>query len=67
MSTPDTQPEKPMLYKVDSLAEEFDCSPSTIWNLIGTGELKSIKIGKSRRITRAEAERYIADKAGAGA
>lgn len=33
---------------------------NAIWNLINSGELRSVKIGRSRRIPRTEIEAYVA-------
>ena len=50
------------LFTVVTIAEEWQCSVSHIWNTIAAGELKTIKMGRSTRITHAEARRYISKK-----
>jgi excisionase family DNA binding protein len=49
-----------MLYSVRHAAELLDCSENTVWNLLTRGELHGVKLGRSRRITHAELDRYVA-------
>ncbi|CUH42065.1 helix-turn-helix domain-containing protein [Ruegeria atlantica] len=35
-----------------SAAEELDCSPRKVWDLIDLAELETYKVGRVRRITR---------------
>lgn len=41
----------PKLYTVPQVAEYLNVSPGTVYNLIGQGVLRSIKVGRKRRIT----------------
>lgn len=49
-----------LLYSVRHAAELLDVSESTVWNLLQQGELEGVKVGRSRKISRIELERYIA-------
>lgn len=40
-----------LLYTIDESAKMLSVSRSTIYELIKDGELKSIKVGKSHRVT----------------
>ena len=51
-----------MLLKPEETMAELRCSRATLWKLIKSGELESIKMGNARRITRASLERYVALK-----
>lgn len=44
-------------YTVDEVAAGHKCNPATIWRAINAERIRSIKIGKLRRIPRDEAER----------
>jgi excisionase family DNA binding protein len=50
-------------YKIEHAARLLDCSRAHLYNLIARGELNSIKLGAARRITRAEIDRYLAERA----
>jgi excisionase family DNA binding protein len=49
-----------LLYRVGEAAEILAMGTSRLYELIMTGEIKSVKIGGSRRITRAALEEYVA-------
>jgi excisionase family DNA binding protein len=49
-----------MLYRAEQAAEQLGVSRATLYELIRTGALTSIKIGRSRRISRAALETYVA-------
>jgi excisionase family DNA binding protein len=48
-----------LLYSVSQVAGVLSLSESRIWELLASGELRGVKIKRSRRITRAELERYV--------
>lgn len=57
-----------LLYRPEEAAEALSVSRATIYELIAAGTLASVKIGRSRRITRDALERYVsALEASAGA
>jgi excisionase family DNA binding protein len=45
-------------YRVREFCEVFGISRATFYVLVKAGELRTIKIGKSTRIPRSEAERW---------
>ena len=48
---PKTQADvKPLLFTIEEAARALRCSRSTIYNLMDTGAVKSVKIGHLRRI-----------------
>jgi excisionase family DNA binding protein len=49
-------------YKVEHAARLLECSRAHLYNLIARGELRSIKLETARRITRAEIDRYVAER-----
>lgn len=49
----------PMLYRVKDFADVTSLSKTTIYDLINAGQIKTVKIGRSTRITRGELERFI--------
>lgn len=55
---PDTQGGADLL-TVDAAAAELHCSRRTIFRLTGSGDLASIKVGRSRLIAREDLDRYI--------
>jgi excisionase family DNA binding protein len=57
----------PLLYRVREAALKLTISESKMWELLARGEVESIKIDGSRRITPAALEAYIARQADAGA
>jgi excisionase family DNA binding protein len=46
------------LLKVPQVAKKLGVSVPTVWRLVGSGELDSIKVGRSRRIDPDEVEAY---------
>jgi len=54
----------PLLYKICDAARLLAVGESAIYELIAQGELESVKIGASRRITRAGIEAYVRRIAG---
>lgn len=51
------------LLTVSEAAAELRLSRSQVYELLKRGELRALSIGKSRRITPAELDRFIANKA----
>jgi len=51
---------EPLLHSPEEAAMMLRTSRSGVYGLIRRGELKSVKVGKLRRITRAELEAYVA-------
>lgn len=51
--------DRPLLYRVDDAAKLLAIGVSTVHDLIARGEIESVKIGASRRITRDSLEAYV--------
>ena len=51
--------ESKLLYSVEEAAHVMGLSRTRIFDLIGAGEIDSVKIGRSRRVPRAALEAYI--------
>jgi excisionase family DNA binding protein len=49
-----------LLYTVPEAAALLSVSPNFVWNLLRDGKLTGVKVGRSRKITAAELERYVA-------
>jgi excisionase family DNA binding protein len=61
-----TSNDEPLAYTVPAVAALLQVSRTTVYELIRTGELPAIKIGrKSRRVTKAAVDTYLADRAAA--
>lgn len=56
-----TTPTAPELLTVDQTAEMLNLHRTTVYELIRSGELDSLKIGASRRIPRKAVTRFIAE------
>lgn len=50
---------EPLLYTVEESAERANVSRTTMYNLIRAGEIRSIKVRRTRRIPRTELDAYI--------
>jgi excisionase family DNA binding protein len=48
------------LLRVRDVAKRLAVSEVTVWRLIRSGELESVKIGRSRRVAPAEVAAYVA-------
>ncbi len=48
-----------LLYRPEEGAQMLGVSRATLFELLSTGELESVKIGRSRRIPRAALEDYV--------
>ena len=58
----------PLLHTVESASRHLGMGRSTVYLKIESGELESVKIGRSRRITQGALERFVARlEASAGA
>jgi excisionase family DNA binding protein len=55
-----------LLYRVPEAARLLALGPSKMWELIARGEISSVKIDGSRRISRDAIEAYVARLAGGG-
>jgi excisionase family DNA binding protein len=51
-----------MLFTAEEAAELLGVGRTTIYNLFNTGELLSVKIGRSRRVPRTALEQYVAQR-----
>lgn len=56
--TPEQQ-QQPLLLTPQAVAAVLSCSRTTVYELLGAGELRSVKIGRSRRIPRTSVELYV--------
>lgn len=57
-TTPATEQRR--AYKVEEVAELLGLSRNTVFRLLKAGDLKSIKVGGSRRITVEQLDAYLA-------
>lgn len=53
-------PPPPRLLTIEQTATELNCSPRTVWRLVGLGMLTAVRILRSTRITRESVEQFIA-------
>ena len=60
-ASPDAPPEngQPLLLTTGQASQVLQIGRSHLYKLLGRGEIKSIKIGRNRRIPVMELERYI--------
>lgn len=58
--TKDAFPSGALLFTPEQAAEVMSTGRTTVFRLMRTGELASVKIGRSRRIPRAAVEAYVA-------
>lgn len=54
-----------LLYRVEDAARVLSLGRSKTFELIASGELKSVQIGRSRRVPRSALEEYVAQWEGA--
>ncbi|MFF2065856.1 helix-turn-helix domain-containing protein [Streptomyces sp. NPDC058200] len=59
MSTATAAPVERLLYKPREAAEALAIGRSTLYELMAEGSLKYIKLGRARRIRRADVEAYV--------
>lgn len=57
-------PETPLLLKAEDAARLLSLGRSTVFQMLATGELPAVRIGRSVRISRVALERWIAEQAG---
>ncbi|MGW1692149.1 helix-turn-helix domain-containing protein [Streptomyces sp. NPDC002399] len=55
-----TKPMDRVLYTVEATAELLSCGRSTVYELMATGDLCFVKLGRSRRIRRHDIETFVA-------
>lgn len=48
-----------VLFKIPQVAQYLEVSRGTVYNIIKTGKLKVVYLGRSPRITRLELDRFI--------
>jgi len=48
-----------LLYTVPECVDALSIGPSKVWELIASGRLESVKVGRSRRVTREALERFV--------
>ena len=49
-----------LLYRPEEAAEALSVSRATVYELMAAGTLASVKIGRSRRVTREALEQFVA-------
>ncbi len=59
MGKPQTIAKNDDLMSVAQVAEWFGMSEVWVWKKIGSGAMKSVKLGRSRRIRRSDARDYF--------
>jgi excisionase family DNA binding protein len=52
---------RPGLLTVNEVAEELAISRTKVFDLLARGEIRGLKIGRARRVSRSELERFITD------
>lgn len=60
-------PSHARLLTVDEVAGQMRISPAMAWRLVGSGQLRSIKVGKLRRVPSAAVDEFIEAALAAGA
>lgn len=50
----------PMLFNANQVAKIMGVSRSQVYNLMNSGQLRSVSIGRSRRVTNAQMQDFIA-------
>jgi len=50
----------PLLYRPEEAAEVLSLSRTTVYELMSSGTIASVKIGRSRRISHEALEQYVA-------
>jgi len=66
VSPPVVVADQPLLYKVPEAARLLAIGESAVYDLIARGEIESVKVGGSRRITRSGIEAYVNRLLGGG-
>lgn len=57
---PPTSPPAKLLLRVEEAADLLGLSRTRVFELIGAGQLESVKVGGSRRVPRAAVEAFVA-------
>lgn len=57
-----SHPSTPLLVRVEEAARILSLGRSTVYEMINTGELPSVKRGAARRIPLAAIEKWVADQ-----
>lgn len=55
----DERTERTQLYRVSEAAELLGIGRTSVYALLKSGELRSVRVGRSRRITSADLDRFI--------
>jgi excisionase family DNA binding protein len=63
---PTTDSQRQLLYKPENAGAILDVGRTTVYALMGTGELRSVKIGRSRRVPADALDEYVNKLAGNG-
>ena len=50
----------PRLLRIDDIADRLAISRSMAWKLVATGEMRSLRIGRSVRVRPADLDAYLA-------
>lgn len=58
------QMDRPQLLKIDEVAALLTCGRTTVYALVKSGKLESVKMGGLRRFTHAGVRRYLATLTG---
>ena len=59
MQQPETPPSQKMAYTVVEAAKLLSLSRSQIYRVMDLGLLETIKVGRARRVTHAQLERFV--------
>lgn len=51
--------EDPLLFSVKDVSTKCKIHPNTVWKLVWSGQLPSLRIGRRRLISRSSLERFI--------
>ena len=51
-----------LLFKPRTVAEMLDIAPATLYHLVASGELPSVRIGKAIRISKEAIDRWIREQ-----
>jgi len=51
---------EPQLYRIEEAASQLGVGKTFLRNLIGMGEIKAVKLGRSTRIPSSEIRRFVA-------
>lgn len=57
---PEVRAEGPRLLTVDQVADQLGISVSKAWQMVGSGEIASVNVGRTRRVRPEDLESYVA-------